>query len=766
MDIWRWLDDVYNEFKDDNPRLVWMLFRLPSFIVDNDHEMVDSLMPEALALARESKNPWIEVFLRHWDMQSRILHRSLIKEALPEAIDLLERAHRDDAIQCPQTICVSQDVCVAYGRADGPGYSNERMQVASETLGRINPKWPCWRCISCEYANALLDQERYEEALDFTEQQFAAMEKVRGETNVYGFRNQYVESYIGLGRLEEALEFNKNAEYEALGDGFLVEKRIDQSRILSMLGRWEEAVEQMPDWYEVEGTQSDYYSWCDAAQWLALGGHWPPSLGSPLPHFFFSYKQLFSQGVLRQSIHIAHWAAEICLQKRAFVLVDLIVRDIQNMMKELDKVLDAKDNLVQLKAKVKDAKASHSPLHHDDREKVESLLGEGDGLPLGMLLEAAETWPDWWDVLVLAGESWSELGFAETFEALLEGFVLRNPTHEEALRTLCDRYLSKNRRDAFEKLQSRYDDVDDTAVRGVLTHAELQWAEKLGDDERAVTHLYALLKLNTSDASLRMQLIRKLRRSGQLEEALAVLEEGLGDSSYDKALHWERILIATRLGRWALARESCEPVGWAINPEEIGPILQRGSLIRLVFEEDEYERYYYALRTGPVTAHVIQLAPVGYPQHYDDWVAIEPKPINLADFLDEEEDNHEILPLHRVDAVLDAANFTTFELEGVHPGASVLQSLTGQLEAHEAVLQVTSSEEYVVFDQETDEELPGIYARLGLPPFMDPTEMHAILDRMTRELSLQWVWLNLVEQARDIEALEEQQRLAERLGLH
>ncbi|REM95695.1 hypothetical protein DSI35_28675, partial [Mycobacterium tuberculosis] len=77
-------------------------------------------------------------------------------------------------LDCPQSICVTQDLAACYGNIDGPGWVPERIEVCDETLGRIDPSWACFQCLSCEKADALLDDGRGQDALDYLQVQAAA----------------------------------------------------------------------------------------------------------------------------------------------------------------------------------------------------------------------------------------------------------------------------------------------------------------------------------------------------------------------------------------------------------------------------------------------------------------------------------------------------------------------------------------------------------------------------------------------------------------
>src|SRR5262249_34373843 len=85
MDIWRSVNEVGEELAESGRvRLAELIDKIPGYVVNHEHAHLDAAVPEALALAREAKNPWLEVFLRHWNLQSRILHRHEIAAFLPE----------------------------------------------------------------------------------------------------------------------------------------------------------------------------------------------------------------------------------------------------------------------------------------------------------------------------------------------------------------------------------------------------------------------------------------------------------------------------------------------------------------------------------------------------------------------------------------------------------------------------------------------------------------------------------------------------------
>lgn len=134
-------------------------------------ERAEALLPEVKALSRTLNNPWLEIFVRHWEMRNRVGNQLEGETALADAVSLFELANRDDTQACPQSVCVTQDLASCYANVDGPGWVEERIEVCDETLARIDPTWACFHCLSNEKAEALLDDGRGEDALAFLAEQ-------------------------------------------------------------------------------------------------------------------------------------------------------------------------------------------------------------------------------------------------------------------------------------------------------------------------------------------------------------------------------------------------------------------------------------------------------------------------------------------------------------------------------------------------------------------------------------------------------------------
>lgn len=204
MNIWGWVHKKYNELREDgHERLAMLMWQLPTVVCADQHDEAEAMAAEAVDLAVRANEPWVEIFVRHWRAQSQILTRRDLSKGLFEVMSLFELAHREDNVACPQSVCVTQDICNAYSVIDGPGYGLERIAAASETLARINPKWPCYSCVSGEYLSALMDLRRFPEAKDLALKRIADISAQGESTNAE--RLGLAEARLALGEPAQAL---------------------------------------------------------------------------------------------------------------------------------------------------------------------------------------------------------------------------------------------------------------------------------------------------------------------------------------------------------------------------------------------------------------------------------------------------------------------------------------------------------------------------------------------------------------------------------
>ena len=124
MDITAWLGTLQNELREaGQERTALLIDRIPELTHDNKRAQVEALLPEALAAARALKNPWLEIYFRHWEMRTRLSNNGEGETALSDVVALLELAHREENLSCPQSVCTTHDISGCYANVDGPGWA-------------------------------------------------------------------------------------------------------------------------------------------------------------------------------------------------------------------------------------------------------------------------------------------------------------------------------------------------------------------------------------------------------------------------------------------------------------------------------------------------------------------------------------------------------------------------------------------------------------------------------------------------------------------
>lgn len=268
MNIWAWVQTATDDLRASNQdRLAEIIDSVPHAVCRGRHDHAEAMVLEGLALARALKHPWIEVFLRHWRMQSRVSYRRDATTGLSEAVSLFEFAHRDDAIACPQSVCVTQDLCITYGLIDGPGYAEERLCASAETLTRIDSDWGCFVCISSEHIDALRDLGRLTEAEAFCRQQIATLAK-RGHVDTR-LRASLAHIRLELGHAEEAYAALKplRAEYyQSVKFGH--ELTLLKCQAMLAIGKFEQARKILPPSHDLD--ESLYWRWSETVLKLSL----------------------------------------------------------------------------------------------------------------------------------------------------------------------------------------------------------------------------------------------------------------------------------------------------------------------------------------------------------------------------------------------------------------------------------------------------------------------------------------------------------------
>ena len=780
MNIWQWVQETRAQlYKDDEHRLADLMDRIPSLACDDAHAELDAVVPEALAHARRLDLDWAELFIRHWNLQSRILHRMETGEYLTEAIDLLEFAHRDGVKDCPQSVCTTQDLAVAYAQRDGKGFVEERLAVASETLGRIDPTWQCFECISNEYANALFDDGRPQEMLDFLEEQVQTlvencpprMAQYRKE----GFNGGKISALDALGRADEALALAQEditrLEHEGRNRHRLIHRKLAAVKLLAKVGSGEEGLEMMPPWEVLVETPTFYRSTADALDALleeeVIENSW--LLGRRI---WVMTQRLARIGAVRNAVELSMMHARHALgreqpsvAKRSLELLREELPKLRKPFEDMESVeaLEQRQKELQQTALEQEAAPFESP---DDL--FEQLTGDPE-LDVQLFTAGLARFPEEDDLLFSLANAIEALGFIEDAHALLERGYREHPNIERLMR-LSGVLMDAGDFDRIEALVAQLAQEPGELGSGAYWMlAQSRWRQ--GATDEAIDALATVIERQPEWAGARPMRAHLLRAAGRYAEAIEMLDAHLAmfASEEDQLanIHWDRIVAATMLDDWTKVHESARIIGFRFEAEdEAAPIDEPFQMCLVSFSEEPDAPTYWAVRNSPVTAKVVEIARVRDTQHFDDVVIFEPSSLTPRP-----EDHPEDQPHHDTYPVLSirtrGAYHDTFTLHGVCPPEEALEALQKNLSEELGVAtERVSTQGYMLHDPESDTPLEAMYMTMAAPHALDLRELHAFLEEQTKEFEHPLEWSRLLEKmgARE-ELIAEHEAIHKRYGM-
>ncbi|HEC83881.1 MAG: hypothetical protein DRR08_03640 [Candidatus Parabeggiatoa sp. nov. 2] len=766
MDIWKWVEEVQDELvHQGHHRMAHLMRVLPSYTVNENHAQLDALVPEALALARAVKNPWIEIFVRHWNLQSRVAHRHEVSGMLPEAVSLVEFAHRDDSRDCPQSICVVQNLTNCYDQMDGPGYVEERLAVAKETLAKIDATWPCFSCISSEYAAALADAERYEEAYQFLEQQRQAL--LLAGKDGSSLSRSWVTALINLERYEEAYTFNQETHNLGGGESYLLSKTLKEAHLHALLGRYEEALKALPEFAKIAPTPSHYWSWAKGVHLLveqnSYTNDWQLNA-----KFQQMSDTLSNNGVIRDAFTMMLWQAELALKRGYPNTASRCCDRAEALIPRLRKPLDAPEELEKIRSQIASAVAkSTDNLSVETPEQVLEALGENPESDIALLEHARQHWPENEVLALITARAYDAMGEHQYGREVLSQYLESYPNSPNTVLEYGFLFLAQGQHEALQNWASAMlkRDLDQEVHLNCHWLLALQY-NKEEKFELAKPHLSSLLEQQPNAINSRMLLAELERKTGHLEAALQHLDKLVEMTEESGNYDWDRMVVATLLEEWDKVRHSAERVGFKNIPTE-GPIDQEMGTCRIQFREADGESVtYYAVRTGPVTARIVEIAAPDNIQYYGDTVVFDPVKLNEPKEGDDEEaepDNEYVI--YPSIQTIKVGGYTSYFLDGVHPGKEQLLSLKEALKGLGCKCQVQSGEDYELYLGEDSEPMRGLYAYIAVPENQALQEVADLLATTTQNYAHPLIWPDMIEKLGDETELERQRGIGEEYGL-
>lgn len=750
MDIWNWVEKLQDDLGEaGQAQSAQLLTRLTDEVCELRIDRVDALLPEARALGKTLGNPWLDVFVGHWEMRNRVGNRLEGESALGDAVALFERAHRADTVECPQSVCVTQDLAACYGNIDGPGWVPERIEVCEETLGRIDPSWACFQCLSCEKADALLDDGNPQGALDYLDVQAGTVLAHGGK--VYdSFPEMRIKILLASGRAAEALALidARQAEVEAEGDyepaNCTVPRRLSRAWALAQLGRDEEALEALLPWNQVSPNYRRM--WAHTAALLVRSAPerngW--DLGRRMSATLAHYAQV---GAHRFVIEIAGLCVDMALQRGAVWTAQRHLALARQHLDGLRQDLGARDAVSAMAARIEAAPAV-AALPVPAEALLDWLVGEGaqnEGRDpereAQWLLQAVAARPDDAALLDVAASALAACGAEEEALALLWAFVQRHP-HEDASPAYSLMRLLVQRGDLgeLERLVQHYQ----AQVPVFALWCQAQIAQKQSDWSALEQACSALLALSPGSHGARNLLAMALMAMQRFPDAAAQYRHLTEVLEEPRSAHWDHMTAASAARDWAAVRTSAAAVGMELDSTE-GPVEENFGwvIIRCMDGGDPIE--YYARRTGPVTARIVENAPANRRQRVDDWVVFDAELVHPAP--EDEEERSRFMPTYAEVHLLESGGHAaSWLVDGVHPGEEAWAAFSDAVKDRGWKLWTHSADDYQLADTQADgAPLPGVLFTLAQPQEAPPLALHRFLLEATAGWPHRMCWLRLAE---------------------
>lgn len=228
-------------------------------------------------------------------------------------------------------------------------------------------------------------------------------------------------------------------------------------------------------------------------------------------------------------------------------------------------------------------------------------------------------------------------------------------------------------------------------------------------------------------------------------EAALAYQRLAGKLEEPQSVQWDQMTAASAARDWTMLREVAAGMGMEFAAGE-GPIEEDWGWVIVRYIEDGEALDYYARRTGPVTARVLENAPGNRGQRVGDWVVFDAGLIYPAP--EDEEERKRFVPTYAVVHVLEGGGYSpSWLVDGVYPGEEAFDAFREAMDARGWKVWVHSNRDYQITDASSGEELRAIYFTVATPAQLAPRELHQALQEATGQWPHRMCWLRLAEAA-------------------
>jgi tetratricopeptide (TPR) repeat protein len=751
MDVWAWLEPIQQELAESGHEHVSRMIDELPYLVQNSDPRSEAVAPELIAAARALGNPWLEVYARHWRMQHQIGNNNHGTTALRYATESLEFAHRPDTLECPQSICVTQDLSMAFESVDCFGHAADREAVCRETLTRIDARWNCYDCLHRELCDAVADQGRPQEAMDIATASIRELEAVDDEPSP-GYVPVMARLHSDLGNPQAARDLCEKAEEESDGDepSTIVQSRnLEWARACRLTGDFEAAIEHLPsiDDILVERTLSACWSKEVFALVEADVMENDFELGVSLQKLLDYSDHV---GSLRTTVIVAEVHARLASRRGIRWLADAALTVGERARVQLPQDHGAMEQLAAARSEAEAVEPLPLPV---DIAMIPSYVETSETSleqDIQWLQQAVQADPNNELAAAYLGNAYGRAGHASLLTELLGSASHTDVAGRPGMLTIAMALLNSDLprevvNQHVNEVSARLIGDASTAKQFVGYRIAAEQASRQDNWPLCVEHCQSALQRDNDApgtrrllASASMEMKDFATAATQLTVLADAEEEPGGDT-------WDLLTAATCLGDWATVRNRATRLGMDID-EGVGPIDETWSQCRVLLPAMEGLGAWTAIRTGPVTARVVEVSHPTMPiQHFGSVVALNPSPVNLHE---KEEHGDDWMAVFPAAHVLVPSQHNAWVLDGVYPGIDEWSALRDDLRADGWGAWVATWNGYEITDSETDETHEGIFAFVASPPNVTPSEVNHRIVELTTTWPHQLAFRDLAEAAK------------------
>lgn len=761
MNIWNWVTNLQNDLHEagqtHNARII---DDLSSYIADHEVTKADALLPEVKALANTLNNPWLSVYTGHWQMRNSLGNKGEGESALSEAVRLFELAHREDTQDCPQSICITQDLAACYRNIDGAGWADDIISVCDETLSRIDPSWGCYVCINAEKALAYIDKKDFATARQIMDNLCNDLAKEGEDDNKAGINSQYNKIDLAQGNYEAVLERieqdeNQHRDYQEWKN-ISQPRTIQKVNALSRLGRHEEAWDALPVLNSIP--IGDVNEWLDAI-YPTLMQDANYNTWHMAQHIKPALMNLSEHGSHRLTINMAVQCARLAIARQAQFIAHHYALIAQSHLPKLKTDAGATAQVQQLIQDIENMTITPMPVAADEliawlTDTENDISNRSPEADLQWLIQALDEQPNDADLVSWTADALYACGLNDDAYQLLWQFVQDHPQHESQMQfILLDKLISQPFTHQTEtRTQARIDAL--CALYKDIDPAFMHWgqarlANQQDDHAKTEAECRQLLTIKPDVRNAKSLLAHSLMQQKRFSEAaeyhLALYE--MDTEHNDHA--WDYMTAVSSANQWQQLYDMAQRLGLDMDVTDDLNKMPEENWGRIIIRciQDHQIVDYYAQRLGPVHAKIIENASPKLPQMVDNIITFDgqslyPEPEN-------EEEAQNFIPTYQVVHTLQVGNYgKSWGLDGVAPTEEQWNAFRYECMARDYRIWWHSLD-YQVTDSVTDIKYDGMFATIAVPQSTPISELMAFVKTQTDTWEHPICYYDLAKQAEE-----------------